>query len=104
MKQEDIKPCIGCGKGVAHNKCMAFYQIKLGSRILNLPAVQRQTGLEMAMGSPVLAMVMGPGEDIAINLGEDVTGLVCMDCAVSKTVAELWELMGKEEEKLVDSS
>lgn len=96
MKQSEIKPCAGCGKGVAHDNSITFYEVKIGYRFLNVAAIQRQTGLEMMLGDAGLASVMGADEDIGISLS-DVEALVCLSCAMSKTLAELWELMAEKE-------
>lgn len=57
----------------------------------------------MMMGSAVIANVMGPDEDMLKPLGEPELLLVCDKCAMSTTVAELWEKTAKpaaEEYKL----
>ena len=96
MKQSDIEPCVGCNKGVAHTRAITFYVLRIGYRAINLPVVQRQTGLEMMLGNAAIASVMGPDEDIAIALGDDRNVLVCLDCAMRMPIAEIAEIANQE--------
>jgi hypothetical protein len=93
IKQSDIKKCKGCDKGVMHDNMLMFYTAKISQNVGNPMALQRQTGLEMMMGSPLLASVMGPNEDIAEEV--DTTGeiWVCLECATTMPLAVL---MGDE--------
>lgn len=81
MKQDEIKNCLMCGKGVAHNQQITFYRIKIEQLVLNLPAIRRQAGLEMMLGNPQIAAAMGYDEDIALPVTEK-EGLVCLDCFI----------------------
>lgn len=93
LKQRDIKPCLGCGRGAFHDNHLAAFTVSITSEILNVPAVQRQHGLEMMMGgNALIANVMGRDEDMTKTLGDPVKGLVCMDCAMTMPLAQLLEL------------
>lgn len=93
MKQTELRKCCKCGKGVMHSGVPIFFRVRIERMAVNLPAVQRQHGLELMLGGhAVLANVMGPNEDLAVNLGEPVTTIVCMDCSIRGTVAEIEEL------------
>jgi hypothetical protein len=80
MKQRDIKPCAICNKGLAHDSNFLFWRIKFDRLGLDLNAIQQQHGLELMMGSPVLANVMGPDRDIA----KVVEALVCEPCVLQR--------------------
>ena len=83
MKQDEIKPCSFCDRGVMHSGSPVFYRIKLDHMGVNTKAVQRQSGLEQVlgggMGAAAVAFHMGLQEDIA----EAITSsekIVCLDC------------------------
>ncbi len=93
MKREDLKKCAICKEGLAHGGSPMFYRIKIESMILNLQALQEQAGLEIMLGSPDLAHVMGPDRDIATKAGGNEV-LICLECGTSKPylLARLMEL------------
>ena len=92
MKRDKIKKCAGCGKGIAHDQNLIFYTVTIQRFGLDVRAIQRQTGLEMMLGSPALAAVMGADEDLAVAVDEvPLTMTVCMDCSMSAPLAELQE-------------
>lgn len=83
LKREDIQQCMCCGKGVAAGG-VVLYRVRVQQFGLDHRAIQRQHGLEMMLGSPALANVMGPNDDLAMALSEEVTKLVCGLCAAEK--------------------
>ena len=95
MKRDQIKPCVLCGKGVAHDRCITFYRVRLTRLGISLRAVQAQTGLEMMLGHAGLAQIMGPDEDLAVEIGDEQEALVCDTCALTKdlSVAHFSEIM-----------
>lgn len=106
MKQEEITACAVCRRGVAHDRNLTFYRVRVEYLVLNVQAIQRQHGLEQFFGggqaAARIAHVMGPGEDIAKGLSED-TGLVCFDCAVTTSIVHLGEIFGKRAEEINSS-
>jgi len=62
-----------------HNNAVQFYRIKLETLLINFDAVRRQAGMEMMMGNPMLAQVMGPDEDLATSVIEHEM-LICAGC------------------------
>jgi hypothetical protein len=65
---------------------MFFYRVRVEQFILDIAAIQRQQGLEMAMGGAApLASIMGPDEDLATGMGEH-TALICGECGISYTL------------------
>jgi hypothetical protein len=92
VKRNEIQKCAGCGQGVMHDGNIAFYRIAVEHMVCDVGAIRRQAGLEMMMGSPVLAAVMGPDQDLAQSVGKPVTLLLCQDCGIGKIpVAQLLE-------------
>ena len=85
MKRKDIKPCVLCGKGMMHDNNILFYKVRLTRLGVNLGAVQQRMGLEMMLGSPVLAGVMGPDEDLATKITSQEF-LVCDTCALERSL------------------
>ncbi len=81
-----------------HSGSFLFYRLRLERLAVNLPAVQRQHGLEQFLGSAVLADVMGPGEDIAVPLSAASEVLICEECAMPEIhiLAERIENRGSE--------
>lgn len=59
------------GAGVAEQGPI-FYRVTVEQCGLDRSAIQRQAGLEMMVGSPVLADALGPDEDIAKILSKQV--------------------------------
>lgn len=94
MKHKDLKPCCVCGKGVCHDQQPLSTRIKVTRMVVNIPAVQRQTGLEMMLGgNATIANAMGPDEDMLVPLDKEADLLICDQCAMTTTIAELWEDM-----------
>lgn len=93
MKQNELKKCAECNKGMMHSGNPIFYRVTVERMCVNLPAVERQHGLELMLGrNPVLASVMGPNEDIAVPLGGRIQVLVCQDCSIRLSVAHIGDL------------
>src|SRR5699024_4979338 len=81
MKQRELKNCASCGQGVMHDGCPLFFRISVEEHNVDLNAVQRQAGLEVALGSPDLAQIMGPDADISKKISEQQGLIVCFECA-----------------------
>ena len=97
MKQSEFTACAACGHGMAKNNIF-FYRVRIEQMILNTAAIKRQAGLEMMIGSPALATVFSPNEDLAVGLGEKML-LLCGECGTggsSLPVACLLELLGED--------
>lgn len=93
MKQTEIKPCTACGKGVMHAGAPQFYRVTVQPHLVNVPAIQRQHGLEQMLGgNAMIAFHMGTQEDIGLPFGEPVVMLLCQDCGISEqSIAGLLE-------------
>ena len=87
LKRAEIKPCF-CGQGVAHTGSPVFYRVRLEQFILDGRAVQRQHGLEMILGNPMIAAAMGPDEDMAKRV-QSREVLLCDRCAMTLPVLAL---------------
>lgn len=90
MKQNELKPCCCCGQGVMHGNQILSTRVLVTRMAANLPAIRRQHGLE-TMIAAALAFHMGTQEDLLKELGKEETLLVCDSCAMTTTIAELWE-------------
>ncbi len=76
-----------------HSGIPIFFRVRIERMAVNMGAVQRQHGLEQMLGGhATLANVMGPNEDLAVKLGDPVNAIVCMDCSIRGSVAEIEEL------------
>lgn len=76
-----------------HSGIPIFFRVRIERMAVNMGAVQRQHGLELMLGGhAVLANVMGPNEDLAVELGDAVTAILCIDCSIKGTVAEIEEM------------
>src|SRR4051812_43025168 len=83
LKQEDLRPCSFCGKGVMHTGIPQFFRVTIERMVANRQAITRQHGLEMMMGgNALLANIMGPNEDMAEVLDSVQNALVCHACAM----------------------
>ncbi len=95
VKQGDIQPCIACSKPFMHSGAIQFYKLRVGSFIVNLDAARRQHGLEMMLGSPRVAQVMGPDDDMAVAVcAHDVC--VCQTCALETSFGMILQRIADE--------
>lgn len=82
-----------------HSGDFLFYRIKIERFGVDIKAVQRQHGLELMTGSPALAHILGPDEDIAIPVDEPDEALVCDECAMeTMPLAALHERIANKKE------
>ena len=89
----EIDKCALCKKGVLHGGVPIFFRVTVERFGVDLRAVQREHGMELAMGSPVLAAVFSDGRPLANRMNLPGTLTVCMDCATtSACVAHLEEM------------
>jgi hypothetical protein len=84
---------------MGHNRSLNFYRITIESHLINIPAVRRQTGLEMMMGSPMLAYHMGPQENMSVLMDKTKPLCVCLDCAMRVCLPSVIESHGSNNEK-----
>jgi hypothetical protein len=97
MKQREFKKCSLCKKAMMIGGNITFYKISMERFIVNLPAVKRQYGLELELGSGSLAAVMGPDEDLAQSLEKIENTFVCESCAMDSTcMAMIFEQIAEE--------
>lgn len=89
MKQVELrKKCGNCGEGVLNNNADVFFRVKVERFIIDMGAVHRQAGLEQMMGSPMLAGIMRPDEDMAEEIGSE-EALICMSCACGYSIGDI---------------
>jgi hypothetical protein len=63
-----------------HSGCPVFYKVSVERFCVDINAANRQHGLELMIGSPAIAFIMGPDEDVAKPLDTPSVSLVCQDC------------------------
>src|SRR5690606_14308926 len=93
MKKREFKKCANCQKGMMHSGNPVFYRVSVERMCMDVPAVQRQHGLELMFnGEAALASIMGPDEDLAKPIGDKEEVLVCQDCSIKTSVAAITEV------------
>lgn len=91
MRAGDFRPCVLCGKGVAHTGLPLFFRVKIERMGIDGRAIQQTHGMEQFMGGHVALARVFHDPEIAKPITE-VTGLVCEECAmVSHPLAMLSE-------------
>lgn len=103
IKQDEIKPCALCAKGVAHDGNILFWRIRLERAGLHAPAIERQHGLELMLGSPAIARVMGTDSDIAKVIDGPHEVWICEPC-VSERLHPLFIITEEINEKTESAS
>jgi hypothetical protein len=105
LKHRDFKPCLACGKGVMHAGSISFYRVRIEHCVVNTREVEKAAGMEMLMGNPQLANVMGPDADLAKVMSAD-GGLLCQDCGLRDrtSVAGLFEIATERNDATDDVS
>lgn len=83
LKHRDFKPCLLCGKGMMHAGSITFFRLTIERQVIDTRAVQRAQGMELMLGDPRLANVMGPNEDLAKQLDTN-TVLICEPCSIHR--------------------
>ena len=86
MKHRDFKPCALCGKGMMHAGHILFCRVSIERFGVHADRVKRAHGLELMMGSPALANIMGPDEDLAKVIDSQQDLLVCGSCLEANPV------------------
>lgn len=84
IKQREIKPCSLCEKGVAHDGNLLFWRLRFDRAMINPRGIQQQHGLELILGSPAMARVMGADPDIAKVVDGPHDVWVCEPCVLEK--------------------
>lgn len=89
--------CALCGRKIGESPLPLFWRVRVERYGIDLNVVRRAAGLEMMMGSPALAAVLGPDEEAARQLIDPVEVTLCDMCGTGREVniAEL----GLREEK-----
>jgi len=107
MKLSDIKKCAKCGKGVMHTGLPLFWRVTIERFGIDKAACDRRHGLETFFGGGIvgakLAGVMGPDEDIAQPVMDELKLILCEKCAMEDyPIAALAELEPEVVERTSD--
>ena len=84
IKQREIKACALCDKGVAYGSNFMFWRLRFDRAAVNPRGVEQQHGLELMLGSPRLATIMGADPDIAKVLDGPHDVWICEPCVLDK--------------------
>lgn len=85
MKETELRThltCSLCNRAITHTGVPLFWRLKVARFGIDAGAVQRQHGLAMHMDSSALASIMGPDEDLAKPVMEEVTLTACEGCVL----------------------
>jgi hypothetical protein len=74
--------CSFCNRGITQSGLPLFWCIKVTRLGLQLDAIKRQHGLNLALGSAQLGAIMGADEKLATPVMEEVTLTACEGCAM----------------------
>ncbi len=103
MREKELRECSVCS--FCGSKIGAggpfFWRVKIERFVLNIQACQRQQGLGMLLGGHGgLAQIMGPDEDLAVELLKPITLISCEPCSLdSRPLVQFPEFEKEEEEK-----
>jgi len=103
MKENELRElatCAWCHRGIGKSGIPLFWTLELERHMIDLAAVQRQSGLAMMLGgNGLLAGVMGPDDDMTKSVMEPLKISICDECAMGQVVvAELAERHSDKEE------
>lgn len=98
IHRRDIKPCALCSKGLMHTGIPLFYRVTVQRFGFDALAIDERRGLELMLGSPVLAEVMGSRTPLAKALFEPAYSLlICEECAMKMQMIPHLEELGAAE-------
>lgn len=97
IKQDEIKPCAICQRGIAHDGNFLFWRLAFDRAGIDASAVSRHAGLEQMLGTPLLARAMGVDADIARVIDGPHQVWICEPCVTAK-LAPLFYLAEAEAE------
>lgn len=80
LKRKDLEPCAACGKGVLHTGVPLAWRVTIERFGLDRRAIDQQHGLELLIGDPRIAHVMGPDGDLAKRIDSPDVQLLCEQC------------------------
>lgn len=89
MKRKELlqhTTCSLCRRKIGATGLPLFWVVRVERHGIKLDAVRRQDGLAGFLGSPALADVMGPGEELTEVLMPTVTLTVCEPCSTDKAL------------------
>lgn len=98
MKERALRAaatCTNCGEKIGKSGVPMFWRVRIQRLGLDLRALQRQSGLEMMMGSVGLARALSPDEEMTVSVAGPLTVTICEDCADKRIC--LLELLEKTE-------
>jgi hypothetical protein len=85
MREDELRKaadCRICGKPIGKSGIPLFYRVTVERHGVLLDKIRRQDGLAQHLGSPLLAKVMGPDEEMTQVLMQPLTVTVCEPCSL----------------------
>lgn len=76
--------CALCRGKIMQSGLPLFYQVTIARHGIDVNAVRRQAGLGTFLGSPTLASIMGPDEQMTVTVMDPSTITVCEPCSTAK--------------------
>lgn len=89
MKERELRDhvaCSFCGRQLGKTRLPLFWTVSVRRYGLNLPAIQRQSGLATFLGGNALvAAALGPDDEMADPLTDVIELTMCEKCAMAPT-------------------
>jgi len=103
MKERELREhseCSLCHRLIGHTGIPLFWTVKVCRYGVDLAAMKRQDGLAAMLGGhPGIAQAMGPDEDMANAVMEQVELTLCESCAMECDVAMTALSLAKERDE-----
>lgn len=103
MKEAELRKhltCDLCNRKITATGLPLFWRVKVERFGIDAQAVQRQHGLAMHLGSPVLASIMGTDPDMAKPVMDPVTLTLCEGCALDDAAGIVHAALSKKPEEV----
>jgi len=106
MKEKELRQrtrCVNCDLLIGETRVPLFYVLRIERHAIDLNAVQRKAGLGSFLGSPMLATVMGPDEEMTRPIMEPMTVTICERCAIQPVILAAIVEQGQEQRNKKES-
>ncbi len=76
----ELRPCALCRQPLLHGGNIIFYEIAIGSCVIDLREVQRLASMETMMGNVAIARAMAPSTTVGRRVSP-TKHFICMECS-----------------------
>lgn len=94
IRRDDLRKCDHCGEGLMNGNQICAYRVEVTQFIADPKAINEIVGLEIMLGHPGIAHVMGTDPQL-FNAVSRSNALLCQNCFMEIDTAEAWEDGGK---------